>query len=429
MQSGYDVDAELLAGRMVELDEGLNPAGLYVLADVRIRAGDVASAREYLERAKDAAIWETRLHRVPRPYTVTQRLLRRDCPAQFDAIVDVPALFRDHLSGGIPDRRLFVDYCHLSSTGMDLVMRQVVNRVLPFHPDVRKRTMAAAAAPHSTTPPDYVEAEAALLAAIYNAHLSQGPGIVLHYCERALAHSAHIGDVMLAFVEGQAHPRTPLILSEAGAKLLALTSPLFHHYVFRGSLQLLDEVLISSFIAALAEKGIDAESGIRRVQQEAHSVTHRPGNLLDPYFASSAGHAVLGADTVQGVEYGLRSYHRALQPNSRFVFIGTKGVSVRLSLTYRLRSAVPDTTKIRVSINKDVHGTLRPTTSIASSEIVIGGEFVRDGINELRIDWPFPTETREMNDRRAAIGLLENRLPELRLVFAEIHELQACRAH
>jgi hypothetical protein len=217
---------------------------------------------------------------------------------------------------------------------------------------------------------------------------------------------------MREFIRGQMHPNVPLLLSETGARIQSLTSQLFQHYAFRGSLQLLDEVLISSFIAALAEIGIEIEAEVRRLQ----------------HFASSAGHSVLGADMVLGVDHGRHSYHRVFQPTSRFVFVGTKGVAVRLSLTCRVQSDVPDTASVRISVNKEVQGDIPPTTRLTSWDVMIGAECVRDGINEVQMDWPFPTAVRAESDRHAVLGLSENRLPELRPVFAEIHELQAWRA-
>ena len=422
-----DAEAEMLASRMVDLDEGLSPAGLYVLADARIRAGDIGTAREYLERAKDAAIWETRLHRVPRPYSVMQRMLRQEVSTLMDAVVDVPALLHEHLAGDIPDRRLFVDYCHLTSAGMDVVMRQVAKRVLPFCPDHHSRTEAEAAPTASTMPAAYVEAEASLLAAIYNAHLGQAPGIIRYLAERALTQSAHIAPVMQEIIQGQMRPHAPLLLSTAGARIQALTSPLIHHYLFRGGLQLLDEVLVSSFIEALAHSGIDAEPDIRRLQVEVHSVAHRPVDLLDPYFASSAGHPVLGGDTVFGFDHGLSSYHRAYCPTSSFVFIGTSGVPVRLFLTCRMRSESSEE-GVSISVNDQSTAHLLPTPHLSSWDIFVDGDGIRDGINHVRIRWPYPLESELARGRRATQALAENRLPELRLTFGEVHALRAFRA-
>src|SRR5262249_10744669 len=114
--------ASELAKRMVEIDQGICVAGLYILAECSQRSGDLDAARIYLERARDAIIWDSSVVIMPRPYSVVQEALRDEAGKHNSQLVDMPKLFKEYLKGGLPDRRLFFDYCHMTTEGIQIAV-------------------------------------------------------------------------------------------------------------------------------------------------------------------------------------------------------------------------------------------------------------------------------------------------------------------
>jgi hypothetical protein len=70
--------AEALAKRMVEIDGSVCVASLYILAECSRQSGAVDAERKYLEMAKDAAVWDLPRVFSPRPYSITQKVLREE---------------------------------------------------------------------------------------------------------------------------------------------------------------------------------------------------------------------------------------------------------------------------------------------------------------------------------------------------------------
>jgi len=184
LSDGDAATAEQLAKSVVELDGGLCAAGYYILAQCRGLANDTESQRKYLELARDAQSWDSAISFIPRPYTLSQQILREELPKYDAQTVDLPAVFKQYLNGEIPGVRLFVDYCHLTSEGMRIAMGAAASCVL--------RTLKGTEQPWYTlvaeriAPAREIEAEASFLAAIHTAHRYQRYEMVHHFCARAL---------------------------------------------------------------------------------------------------------------------------------------------------------------------------------------------------------------------------------------------------
>ena len=427
MRDGDFNRAEQLAARMVEIDEGVCVTGLHILAECRQHAGDLDAERSYLEQAKDACPWDTLRTIAPRPYAFNQKILREELPRHKCQIIDVPSLFKEYLNGEIPGRSVFIDYCHLTTEGVQVVMgaaASFVMRVLKGI-DVPWRELTGA---HIAPAPE-VEAEAHFLAAIHNAHYSQPYDVVLHHCRRALSYSPHVAEVMLAYMDLQTRNHTPMLMSEADERIRTLSSPLIHHYLFRSNGKLLDRELLGAMVEALAEVNIDAGELLDRLRIEEHSVTHRPVDLIDHYYSSSAvqpQEAIWMLET--GDEKKYPQFYKAYDIESRFIFIGEAGCPVQLSLACRLPPSERGEGTVSLEVNGRFQGQAEIGRNWTTLDIAVDGDAVRDGLNDIIVRWPIPDFEGDAALERVVVNMCEKAFPDFYPIFGEIHSFTACDA-
>ena len=202
--------ASELAKRMVEIDGGVCAAGFYILAECSRQRRESKALRHYLELARDAVIWDSSRLTVPRSLALVQEILRNEAGNHKTQIVDLPKLFEEHLQGGIPGRQLFLDYCHLTSEGIQIAMSAVASCALQLLKEMRVPWNALAG--ECILPIGEIEAEASFLAAIHNAHWSQPYEPIHYHCLRSLHLSPHIGPLMINYIELQTQRTAPLLM-------------------------------------------------------------------------------------------------------------------------------------------------------------------------------------------------------------------------
>ena len=421
--------AKLLAQRLVEIDQGICIAGFYVLAECCRKQNDIEDQRKYLEMAKDAATWDSFMTVIPRPYSITQEVLRDEMPKHKHQIVDLPALFNEYLKGEIPDRRLFLDYCHLTTEGIQIAMAATASCVL--------RSLKGQESSWYTLvkdcvdPSPKIEAEASFLAAVHNAHMWQSSELVRHYCRRALNASRHVAEIMINYIDIQTRPSIPMSMSESQEKIFKLGSSLMHRYLFRFNDQRLDRVLIDAIVDALAEVGIDASERVDQLRREQHSIAFDETNLLSYYYSSAAQQPrELTRLTWVNFEGHLNfnvQYYRAYWPDSRFIFVGEAGCPLRLSLTCRLPNLKPREAAISVSLNGKTQAEILINHEWTSWDLDLPGEVVRDGLNEVTVRWPMPEFESGAALKKAVQDMCARKFPEFYPIFGEIHTFTAAR--
>jgi hypothetical protein len=415
--------AENLAQQMVEIDQGVCPVGFYILADCRRASGDLEGTRKYLEMAKDASIWDFSRPDVPKPFSITQGVLREEVPKYKNQLIDLPVLFKDYLQGDVPGCRLFLDYCHMTSEGIQIAMGEAATCVLRALKGVEvSRTSLIGR--HSEPAPE-IEAEALFLAALLTAHFAPSPDVVRHFCTRALSYSAHAAGLMLGYIDLQTRSAVPMLMSETDDQLHKLGSPLIHHYLLRLNEKRLDASLLDVMADTLRDVGIDARNQLNQLRREEHSVTVREINLLDFYYCSSVDQPLEGiwVSSIEDKRYQPDArYYKAYAPESMFVFVGEAEFPVQLCLTCRLPES-------QGSILVEVNG--KPLAELAAGrdwttwDLTIDAETVRDGINEITVSWPIVEFNYEQALKEAAMKMYEGKFPHFYPVFGEIHSFIA----
>jgi hypothetical protein len=273
-----------------------------------------------------------------------------------------------------------------------------------------------------------IEAEASFLAAIHCAHRYQSYEMVHHFCERALKHSPHVAELMLNYIELQVLKRTPLRMSAAEQEIFRLGSPLIHRYLLRHNDKWLDKLLFRAMVEALEDAGVSARCKLARLYREEHSTRAGEINLLDPFYAQSAD---------QPHEFEALSwptfrvdcdphYFRAYWPESKFVFIGEAGYAVNLSLTCRLPKFSLAEGRISIECNGQPQVEITIDRKWSSWEIVVPGEAIRDGLNEIEVHWPLPFKFHTAEALAEVIPkICDLKYPEYYPVFGEIHSFTA----
>ena len=413
-------NASKLAARMIEIDQGVCMAGFYILAECSKRSNDIAAERKYLELARDSMSWDLSRMPTPRPYRVTQDVLREKTAGYKNQFVDLPVLFKEHLNGEIPDRRLFLDYCHLTTEGIRVAMGAAASCVLRALTGIDTLVTT-----DDVAPPREIEAEASFLAAIMNGHCSQSYDVVHHFCARALKLSPHAGELMLNYIDFQTRRLLPMRMTEAEERIAKSGSSLMQRYLLRLNQKRLDKLLLDAIVNALAEVGIDARERVEQLRREEHSVVSTDIDLLDYYYCSATGQEqeLAWLNRVEEKRYRPDAdYYRAYWPESRFVFVGEAGCAVSLLLTCRLPNGEG---AISVLVNGKPQVEMVVNGEWSSWTINLDGEVVRDGLNEVAVRWPVVDFDNTGWIESVRQRVCERKFPEFYPIFGEIHSFRA----
>ena len=418
LRDGDPSNASRLAHSMIEIDGGVCMAGFYILAECSKQSNDNDAERKYLELARDSMSWDLSRMPIPRPYRVTQHVLR-----ETSRHVDLPLIFKDYLNGGIPDRRLFLDYCHLTTEGIQVAMGAAASCVLQALKNVDVSWPALVSG--DIAPSREVEAEASFLAAIMNGHSSQSYDVVHHFCARALNLSRHASELMLNYIDFQTRRLLPMRMTEAEERIAKSGSSLMQRYLLRLNQKRLDKLLLDAIVNALGEIGIDARERVEQLRREEHSVASGEINLLDYYYCSATDQEqeLAWLNRVEEKRYRPDAdYYRAYWPESRFVFVGEAGCAVTLLLTCKLPAKEG---MVRILINGHAQVEMVVNTDWSSWTINLDGEVVRDGLNEIALRWPVVDFDNAGWIESVRQRVCERKFPEFYPIFGEIHSFRA----
>src|SRR5262249_5626328 len=122
-------DAAVLAGEMVRLDEGTSPVSQRLLA-AALASADPAKAEAALIAAKESSVGLFTSHS-PRILAAGQEEMPRKVGERGLVGVDLAGEIRAAAGGAPPDRRFFLDYCHLSFEGLSLAAAVTASNLAP----------------------------------------------------------------------------------------------------------------------------------------------------------------------------------------------------------------------------------------------------------------------------------------------------------
>jgi hypothetical protein len=277
-----------------------------------------------------------------------------------------------------------------------------------------------ALAHHSIAATAKMRAEAAFLAAIHNAHWYQSYELVRHYCSLALKLHPDIVEVMTCFIDLQTQ-RTPMLMSEAAEELSRLELPSIHHYLLRVGNQNLDKLLLDAVVDSLKEIG-DVSEKLHKRRLEEHSVFRESRNLLDYFYCSGFDRPQEAAMLATPDRSASRQTHfRTHSQESNFFFVSERQSPIRFTITCRLPHSYLTEGEVSFAVNQKHQATLLIDHEWNTWEISVGGEGLRDGLNEITIRWPIPIFSGKEALEAAANEMLQGEVPEFYCPFGEIH--------
>lgn len=409
----YD-EAAGLAQQLIRLDRGTSPVGLSVLARCRLSLGDAAGAREVFELARDVRR-ALPIQCTPAISSSIQRALRDSRQRHGFEIVDVPQIMQERLGGRLPDRRVFLDYCHLTSEGIALVTAAVARaaaRLLGVDPapDWGKATDAT-----GTTPE--VEADAHFMAAIHCARWQQPEEIVRFHCARAVALSPAIVKRMAGYLETFGRTGPPWLGENFPALAGPEGSPTYRYFGEVSpfvSIDFQNEPLTDAFRRTIGQVGAP---GVATADRSAIP-DGRSGFNID--LLSSRCFVVGRLDAVTFSRHP-KVYFEAYEPVSRFAVHVARDAKCRLDMTYRTPMAEPDTA-LAIHLNGSEIGTFAPRqdwTSVAVENLVLNA-----GRNEIAVAWPRAQGATEARMQRSVAQLRQGMLPNPLMEFGHCHRFR-----
>jgi hypothetical protein len=368
---------------LLALDKGHCSTTLYLLADCHAALGRRDLQHEYLERARDSCMVDSVRSYTPRITTVVRDTLRRHLAATGQRFVDLKDLFATYLDGAIPGRRMFLDYCHLSSEAIGVSMAGIAHRLLT---EVFGKAPGSALLGESVSPPGRkVDADAYLLAAIHNAHWEQSLDVVTHYCMQAAKSSPEALEVMRALVDVQNH-RAPTWMSAKILGLLDSMSSQVKRYLISMEFKCIDRLLFEAFEACCRQHGRSLRQELATLRQEQHSVqTLGRVDLLDPYYHSTSFFnqqlSVASADQ-------RHDFFKVYAPVCDFCFVADPVSDLSICVTVRVSPWVNREGEVDIRVNGHPVGRVKAQNEWTSWRFEVPTACLASGINEVRMAWP-----------------------------------------
>ncbi|HEX2269947.1 MAG TPA: hypothetical protein VHH35_10445 [Pyrinomonadaceae bacterium] len=405
--------AECLGTRLMQLDERTTAAGPNVLAEVSQKRGDHQSARMFLEMARDASVcWPFR--QAPRCLSVTQQTIREEAAAHGIHLVDLPREFTRHLGGEVTDRRLFLDYCHLTLEGIRIAMALTAGTLLPLLKYPMRSCKELVGVDMKVGP--YVSAGAHFLAAVYNADWGQRIDVVRHHLRTALEFDRSIARMMQLFLDFHIR-RVPSSLCRSFEQLCELPNITAIIAFYNDSLRqkFLNTNLVTAVVDALEEIGIPARSDTDRLIVREHGVRNSAVNLVHPLYSTRSFARFL-------VDFRPQFYKASARKTS-FPLVCDKPEPLNFSVTLKVPNVSANQT-ISLRLNGSLVAEIAATGNWATATCCAPAELVRPGLNQVEIDWPMPAWSHEKQRERVAECLEAGDLVEVTPMFGLIHSFR-----
>jgi hypothetical protein len=404
--------AESLGERLIQLDQGTTSAGFNVLAEVSRKRGNHQAARTFLEKARDAMVcWPGR--QTPRCFSVIQQTIREQAAAHGVHLVDLPLEFSKHLGGEAADRRLFLDYCHLTLEGIRISMALTGETLLPLlkYPVKSSKELAQV----EMKVPANVSAGAHFLAAVYNGNWGQGMDLVRHHVRKALEFDHGIANIMQLFLDFHIR-RVPSSLCRSFEQLWESPHVPAIIVLYNDSTgNFLNPDLVNTMVDELEKFGIPTRSQIEGLMIKEHGVENRAVNLVDSLYAIGSYSRFLVDRRPQ--------FYKATTRNTTFPLICDKAGPLDFSITMKVPHLSANQTislRLNGSLVAEIAATERWTTTTCS----VPAGLVNPGVNQVEIDWPMPVWSDEKQRERVADALEAGQLIEITPMFGLIHSFR-----
>lgn len=407
--------AEPLGHRLIQMDQGTTAAGPNILAEVSRKRGDLETTKTFLEMARDAsACWP--FVQSPRCFSVIHQAFREEAPAHGVHIVDLPREFAKHLGGAASDRRLFLDYCHLTLEGIKVAMAHTAETLLPLLNYRTKPWKQLAQVDMKVAAK--VNAEAHFLAAVHNANWGQSIDVVRHHIRTALECDRGIARMMQLFLDFHIR-RVPSTLCQSFDALCQLNSiaavTLFQNHEV--SHKFLNTRLITAVVDELEQAGIPTRASIESLMIKKHDVQNGGVNLVNAFYSTGSFSRSLMDSRPE--------FFKATTRNTTLPLVSGKPQQLNFALTMKAPDVRPDQT-ISLRLNGVLLIEIPATARWNTSRFSAPARLVRAGLNQIEIHWPMSAWSGETHKEHVAECLEAGDTVEISPMFGLIHSFRVC---
>jgi hypothetical protein len=319
--------------------------------------------------------------------------------------VDLPVLMQERLDGALPDRRMFLDYCHLTSAGIRLLTEAVAEAALRLLGADGVVDLKSAVGELGPSPE--VDADAHFMAAVHCTRWGQSGELLAWHCAEALRLSSGIAEKMKSYLEAFQRSGPPWLGRGFSGLAGPRGSPAYRYFCEISPFvdkDLHEQALVEAIGSTLgAVEPPQSEDG--RLEIDLLSRDHFAANSLN-----SVKYATLQKAFVEFYE-----------PISRFVVFLNDRVRFRCELTYRTAAAEAER-DIAVWLNRVEVGVFPASVNWASVEL--DDLALVSGRNELAIIWPPPRDVAQARLRQSKAEIRRNVLPNPLVDFGHLYRLR-----
>lgn len=414
LEAGDWRGVEQAARAMIMIDQGIAPQSQELIGLSLMARGNAAEARSAFAKARDAVCGLTLKH-TPRCPASIQKLMRRKAEEYQFQCVDLPSLFCQAASDGIPDRTLFLDYCHLTLKGIGVAAKAIAECLRPilgpqaahFHEQASELCVS-----------EYDQALSHFLAAIHNAHYGQQTEILKHHCAAALEICPEISVAMLQFLDFEARP-APNWMCDSYNELC--NHPAARRYLAATVPRMIDKLADFGLRCAIEECLTDAGVTVGLHVQEVFLVSHRRGDgpvdlLAYRYRATTFRERDGYSRTAEA------AFFQATTQRSRFFLVCESGRAVAFYLVVRM-NANPYGLLPRLVVNGKPLATFHPNPTWTKLELSAPADILKHGLNLVDIEWPAPSPQRGFDSEARCFE--RGACPGVLAIFGEVHSLHA----
>lgn len=370
-----------LADEMIKADI-THPMGYELRAAAHAALQQNEEARRDLQLARDTALF-CRTNSKPRIFEIVKEVMRREFPKYGTAFIEAGEVFSRHLKGALPDRRLFLDYCHFTVEGIQVLMEAAAEKILSIlsGPDTRSMVAARTVLPEKDT-----YAYSHLFAAIHNAHWGQPYPILEYHAAKALSYSRDIARVMIYYCEMMSRATSNNLCKSFELLIRDKRIDKYVHTMIHPRHQKTMELdLVDAMVNAMKNAGIQMEAVVRDLRVKEHGVQLHKIDLLKPcYHATSY-------DEYQGTQ---TAFYQSRDNRSRFFLAAAEHTPVTLQLTLRIRPANYKSREVRVLAGNGFSAGFEASEAWKDYTVAIPAEYISNGINYIDICWPSGMEVK-----------------------------------
>ncbi|HEY2295934.1 MAG TPA: tetratricopeptide repeat protein [Thermoanaerobaculia bacterium] len=401
------------------VDLGASSSAWRLLARAHLGLGDREAARRACLAEIDAAPYATLAFlSAPQITTQARELLQNASRRHGFISVDLREIFAVHTGSNLPDRRLFLDYCHLTLEGIHVAMAAVAAEVLNLSGMIEENQGWQRLLPRLSPPAISPEAEATARfgAAIHTAHRLLPTGskrpILEHWCEAALDASPGIAETMLDLIAARCAP-IPAVLTAAQQCNLASPYRLTLQHGWRWDH--LDADLIEAIRAVLERRGRPVGEQIDRLLLEHLAIREEGTELLAPIYLWEPLERFY-PEVMDFADLTRRATLRSPWPETSFCLICEGDRDAEIEATLRL----PVAGSIGIAVDDRDLGALEATERWTKTAFRIDRKNLRRGLNRLILRWPLPAVDGEGALAAAADRLELGVAADMHPVFGEV---------